>query len=74
MLAGALVITFGVASTLQGWATARSSAVDYSASATDVAPAPTAGSPGLAGARRARLHAMSPSPAPTPGLIADTKF
>jgi len=55
MLAGALALTFGAASTLQGWATARTSYANVSGPA---ATAPLAGmpEPATVGVQRARLH------------------
>jgi len=59
MLAGALVLTFGAASTLQGWAT--SSRANYASATTApaiVAPLATASERASPGAQRARSHVV----------------
>jgi hypothetical protein len=60
MMIGALAITFGTASTLEGWATSRASYASADAPAL-VAPVATASEPASTRPLRARVHSTATS-------------
>jgi hypothetical protein len=69
MMLGALVVTFGAASTLQGWATSRSYASNVATPAM-IAPVAKATETGT---QRARLH-VSPRQASIIDQLAESKI
>jgi hypothetical protein len=70
MMVGALVVTFGAASTLQGWATSRSYAGNV---ATPAMISPVAKATETAPVGRARLH-VTPRQASAIDQVAESKI
>lgn len=70
MMVGALVVTFGAASTLQGWATSRSYATNVSAPAMI---SPVAKATEASGVQRSRLH-VAPRQASAADQLAESKI
>ncbi len=71
MMVGALVVTFGAASTLQGWATARSYAATNVATPAMISPVAKATETAPVG--RARLH-VSPRQTSAIDQVAESKI
>ncbi|MBS0537315.1 MAG: hypothetical protein JSR47_01080 [Proteobacteria bacterium] len=71
MMVGALVVTFGAASTLQGWATSRSYASNVATPAAMISPVAKATETAPAG--RNRLH-VTPRQATAIGQVAESKI
>jgi hypothetical protein len=70
MMVGALIVTFGAASTLQGWATSHTYASNVTTPAM-IAPVAKVTEP--AGVQRARLH-VSPRQASAVDQLAESKI